>query len=74
MTEIDQFLAQLSRRLENRNEAWQRSWLEIQAKQQNQTLQCPECDAFVPIRPDTCDSEGQRVCFICKAKFIAEEY
>lgn len=74
MAEIDQFLEELSRRLDNPNEGWQRAWLELQAKQQNQTLQCPECDAFVPIQPDTFDNEGWRICLICKTTFAAEEY
>lgn len=74
MAEIDQFLVQLSRRLDNPNETRQRAWLEIKAKEQNQDLQCPNCDAFVPMRLDTFDDEGWRICLICKIRFTAEEY
>ncbi|GEM_PF-6336343 len=76
MAEIDKFLESLSKRLESvkfgRNEAWLRSWLELQAKKQNQTLQCPECEAFVPIRPDTFGDFGNRICYLCGFNFYSE--
>lgn len=78
MAEIDKFLESLSKRLESerfgRNEVWHRAWLEVQAKKQNQILQCPECGAFVPLRPDNFDSGGKRICLLCGERFFAEEY
>ena len=76
MAEIDKFLENLSASFEvngfERNETWQRIWLEDKAKQQRQNLQCPECDAFVPIMPETFDDFGNRVCYLCGFKFFTE--
>ena len=57
----------------NQNEVWRRYWLEKQAREQGEILRCPKCDAFVPIRLDSFDSDGKRTCLLCGIKFFPEE-
>ncbi len=74
--ELSKLLEDLSKKLDlyNENEYRQRLRLELQAWEQGIALRCPECDAFVPLRPDNVDEEGRRICLFCRARFFQEEY